>query len=96
MRIIEPGRHGNCVVGVEDVRCGRVVQYNGICYRAAKLGQVLKTGSEQARTKKNKQYLDIVPSMVITAFPKQSVFHDLVNVQFIENGISVLRHGGSV
>lgn len=35
-------------------------------------------------------YLDVVPPVAEAALPEQSVRDDLVNVEFVENGISIL------
>ena len=35
-------------------------------------------------------YLDIVSLVIVTALSEQSMCHDVVNVQFVQNGIRIL------
>ena len=46
MWVIEPRRDRHGVVGMEDVRCRRIVNDDGVCDRATKLGQILQSTFE--------------------------------------------------
>lgn len=46
MWVIEPRRDRHGVVGMEDVRCRRIVNDDGVCDRATKLGQILHSTFE--------------------------------------------------
>lgn len=49
VRVVEPRRHGHGVVGVEDVGRRRIVEDDGVPYRAPELRQVLITVLEMQR-----------------------------------------------
>jgi len=64
VRIIEPTRHGNSIVGMEDVGRGGVVDNDGLSDGPAELRQVL----------------DIVALVVITRLAEKSMLDDSVDV----------------
>ena len=37
-------------------------------------------------------YLDIVSLVIVTALSEQSMCHDVMNIQFVQNGIRILAH----
>ena len=45
---------------------------------------------EEQVGKKEENYLDVIPSMVVTTFSEQSVRNHPVHVQFVQHRISVL------
>ena len=80
MRVVKPRRDRNGVIGMEDVRCWRVVDDDGLLELAPDLRQIL----------------DVVALVVVAAFSEQAVVHDLVDVQLVQQRIAVLRNGVSL
>ena len=50
----------------------------------------MSKGPEEQVGKKEENYLDVIPSMVVTTFSEQSVRNHPVYVQFVQHRISVL------
>ena len=36
-------------------------------------------------------YLDVVPLVIVTAFPEQPVRYDIVNIEFVQHRVRILR-----
>lgn len=74
MGVGEPAADGDGVLGVEDVGGGGVVDDYGVLEVAADLGQVL----------------DVVALVVVATLAEESVVHDLVNIELVEERVAVL------
>lgn len=72
-------------MGMEDIRCGRVVDDNGFLQISTDLRQVLcEIISEGATTIVNcSSYLNIISLMVVAALPEQSMVDDMMDVKLI-------------
>jgi hypothetical protein len=75
--IREPTADGNGVLRVEDVRCRRVVDDDGVLQVSADLRQILH----------------VVALVVVAALPEQPVMDNLVDVQLIEERVAILGTG---
>ena len=83
MRVREPTADGHRVLRVEDVRGGRVVDYDGFPQVTADLGEVLKAwvshGLEDGLVRR-KAYLNIIALVVVTALSEKAMMDDVMDV----------------
>lgn len=75
MRIREPTADWHGVLGVEDIRGWRVVDDDGVFEVASNLGQVF----------------DVVSLMVVATFAEKTMVDNVVDVQLVQQRITVLR-----
>lgn len=75
MRIREPTADWYGVLGVEDIRGWRVVDDDGVFEVASNLGQVF----------------DVVSLMVVATFAEKTMVDNVVDVQLVQQRITVLR-----
>ena len=75
MGIGEPTADGYSVLWVVDVGGRRVIDDDGILQVSADLGQVF----------------DVISLMVVAALTEESVVNNLVNVQLVQERVSILR-----
>ena len=88
MRVIEPGRYGDSIVGVENVRCGRVVDDDAVFHFSAKLRQVLHVSYRSFP--RCCTYLDVVAFVVVATLSEQTVSNDPTSVEHVKYGIGIL------
>lgn len=75
MRIREPTADGDSVLWVENIRCGRVIDDDGVLQVASNLREVL----------------DVVSLVIITALPEKPMVDDFVDVQLVKKRVAVLN-----
>ena len=75
MCVGEPAADGNGVLRVEDVGGRGVVDDDGVFELAADLGEIF----------------DIVALVVVAAFAEEAVVHDVVDIQLVEERVTILR-----
>ena len=78
MRIGKPAADGHGMLGVEDVRCGRVVDDDGVLQVTSDLREVF----------------DVVSLVVVAALAEQPVVDNLVDVELIKERIAILLEPG--
>lgn len=76
VRVVEPARDGDGVVGVEDVRGWAVVDDDGLPDRPPELGEVLY----------------VVALVVVARLAEEAVLDDFVDVELVEHRVRVLEH----
>jgi hypothetical protein len=72
--IREPTANGYSMLRVEYVRCRRIIDDDGFSKITANLGEIL----------------DVVPLVIITAFSEKAVVYNVVNIQLIQKGVTIL------
>lgn len=88
MRIVEPGRYRHSIVGVEDVRCGRVVDDDAVFHLSAQLRQVLVVS--YCTFSLRMTYLDVIALVVVATLSEQTMSNDSASVEHVEYGIGIL------
>jgi hypothetical protein len=91
-RVVEPRSDWDGVIGIEEIRGGRIVENDARVQRTSEHRQVL--GSLLASVKELYTVptdLDIVSSVIIATFSEQSMCDCLVHVNLVENWIGVLE-----
>lgn len=78
--IREPTADGDGMLRVEDVRCGRVVDDDGVFEVPPDLRKIL----------------DVVPLMVVAALAEKPMMDDVVDIQLIQQGVTVLNLGSAL
>jgi ferritin-like protein len=76
---------------VKDVRGGRVVDDDCVLEISANLRQVLQKLVDATKTHWVKTYLYVVSLVVVTAFAEESVMHNTMNVELVEQRITILH-----
>lgn len=88
--IRKPAADRNRVLGMEDVRGGRVVNDYGILEVATNLREILYSVSLEEDCQVCDAYLDIVALVIIATLAEKTVVNNAVDVQLIKKRIAVL------
>lgn len=90
--VIKPRRNRNSIIGVENIRCWRIIQNNGIRYGATQLRQILFQKITHRRGGDIEGAdLDVITLVIITTFTEQAMGDNLVNIQLVEHRVGILR-----
>jgi len=92
MCVGEPTTDWDGVLWVEDVGSWRVIDDDGFFEIASDLRKVLLVVRIMKSTYSEQTYLDIVSLMVVATFTEKSVMNDTMNVQLIEERVTVLEN----
>jgi diphthamide synthase (EF-2-diphthine--ammonia ligase) len=72
----EPTADRNSMLGMEDIRGGRIVDDDSILEIPSDLGQVF----------------DVIALVVVAALAEKSVMHHVVDVKLIQERVAILQH----
>lgn len=88
--IIEPGRHGDRVIGMEYIGRRRVIQYNRVPYRPSKLTKVLDPMSALETRSVQTAHLYIISFVKVAALTEQTMCNNFMDVQLVQHGVRIL------